>query len=375
MLFITSWGRFQRRFDSIIDDLKAHESLVDKTANAVGLSESRKMREELATLRQEVLDQVSKEEEERTATQFVAIVGWLKMDDSEQAKLFESVMTEPRKYAETCDWILGQEKIIAWMRCSQESAFLVLHGHPGTGKSVLATKIANFLKPSGKSLVVSHICTYSQTTSTEYDQILRSILLQLVRADTDLIAYIYEEFILKKKSVTPQAIERLVLETVGSISNNPAETKYVHIILDGVDECEKEKQVKIINLLERMVSAAFASTSAVCKVLVTSSMPVSVAKKLRQKHIVSLSKEKAALGKAIALYAAQRLGQFRSRWHQMGITDVELKELEMRLAVKADGLSGDSHILRGTNSVQECSFGQGLSWNISQPTCLSGRAK
>jgi hypothetical protein len=339
VFFMTSWGRFQRRFDSIIDDLKAHESLVDKTANAVGLSESRGMREELATLRGEVLERVAKEEEERAAAQFVAIVGWLKMDDSDQAKLFESVMTEPQKYAETCDWIFGQEKIVTWMRCSQESAFLVLHGHPGTGKTVLAAKIATFLKPSGKSLVVSHICTYSQTLSTEYDQVLRSILLQLVRSDTDLIAYIYQEFILKKKSITPQAIERLVLETISAISNNPAEMKYVHIILDGLDECDKEKQVKIVTLLERMVSAAFASTSAVCKVLVTSSMPASVAKKLKQKHIVSLSTEKVALGKSIALYAAQRLGQFRTRWHQMGITDGELKNLEMQLARKADGLS------------------------------------
>lgn len=335
---MTSWGRFQRRFDSIIDDLKAHESLVDKTANAVGLSEARKMREDLDTLRRETLDKVAKDEEERTAGQYVAIVGWLKMDDSEQAKIFDSVMAEPQKYTETCDWILGQAKIAAWMRCSQESTFLVLQGHPGTGKSVLAARIVTFLKSSGKSLVVSHICTYSQAASTEYDQILRSILLQLVRPDTDLVAYIFDEFILKKKGVTSQAIERLILQAISAISSNPSQIKYVHIILDGLDECDKEKQVKIINLLERIVSAAFTSTSVVCKVLVSSHMPPPVAKKLKQKHVVSLSSEKVALGKAIAMYAAQRLDALRSRWLQMGIKDAELKELELRLANKADGL-------------------------------------
>ncbi|KAK3345804.1 hypothetical protein B0T25DRAFT_460566 [Lasiosphaeria hispida] len=338
VLFMTSWGRFQRRFDSVIEDLKTHEDLVDKTANAVGISDSRRMREELAVLRRETLERVAKEEEERTAAQYVAIVGWLRMDDSEQAKLFESVMTEPRKYTETCDWILNQDKIVAWMRCSQESAFLVLHGNPGTGKSVLATRIATFLQATGKSLIISHICTYSQVTTTEYDQILRSILLQLVRSDTDLVAYIYEEFILKKKSVTVQAIERLIRETIGAISDNPAQTKYVHIVLDGLDECDKDKQLKIINLLERMVSAALASTSVVCKVLMTTCMPASVAKKLKQKHMVSLSAEKEALRKAITLYSAQRLAQSRSRWHQMGINDVELKDLETRLARKADGM-------------------------------------
>ncbi|KAK0724039.1 hypothetical protein B0H67DRAFT_640615 [Lasiosphaeris hirsuta] len=338
VLFMTSWGHFQRRFDTVIEDLKAHEDLVDKTANAVGICESRKMREELAALRQETLDRVAKDDEERTAAQYVAIVGWLRMDDSEQAKVFECIMTEPQKYPGTSDWILQQDRIAAWMRCSQESAFLVLHGNPGTGKSVLATQIATFLRSARKSLVVSHICTYSQATTTEYDQIVRSILLQLVRSDTDLVAYVYEEFILKKKGVTAQAIERLILETIGAISNNPAQTKYVHVVLDGLDECDKEKQFKIINLLERMVSTASSSTSAVCKVLVTTCMPASVAKKLKQKHMVSLSGEKEALRKAIALYSAQRLAQGRSKWNQLRITDVELKDLEARLTRKADGM-------------------------------------
>ena len=336
---MTSWGRFQRRFDGIIGDLKAHEDLVDKTATAVGISEARKMREDLAALRQETLDRAAKEEEERTSAQYITIVGWLKMNDSEQTNLFESITTESQKYAGTCDWILRQERIAAWMRCSQESAFLVLKGNPGTGKSVLATAITTFLRSTGSSLVIPHICTYSQATSTEYDQVLRSILLQLVQSDLDLIAYVYEEFILKKKSVTSQAIERLIIETIGAISDNPAQTKYVHIILDGLDECDTEKQPKIINLLERMVSAATVSTSAVCKVLMTTCMPASVAKKLRQKHMVSLSGEKEALRKAIALYAAQRLAQLRSRWHQMGMTDTDLKHLQARLAAKADGSS------------------------------------
>ena len=334
---MTSWGRFQRQFDGIIQDLKDHEALVDKTAAAVGLAESRAMREDLANLRRESLERAAKAEEERTAAQYMAIVGWLKMDDGSQAKLFEAILTEPQKYTETCDWILKVDRIAAWMRCSHESAFLVLHGHPGTGKSVLAARIATFLRTQGRSLVVSHICTYSHASSTDYDQILRSILLQLVRSDTDLVAYVYEEFILKKKSVTSQSIERLILESVGAISSTPAETKYVHIVLDGLDECDKEKQTRIINLFERMISVAFASTSAVCKVLVTSCMPASVAKKLKQKHRVSLSAEKVALEKAISLYTSQRLGQLRSRWHQMDIRDVDLKELEAKLAKKADG--------------------------------------
>jgi len=336
---MTSWGRFQRRFDGIIDDLKAHERLVDNTANAVGLSELRKMREAVETSKRESLERLAREEQANAGTQFLAIVGWLKLDDREQAKIFDSVTAELCKYPGTCDWILAHPRIAAWMRCSRESSFLTLHGSPGTGKSVLAAQVVNFLKPSRTSLVVSHLCTYSQTTSTEYDQILRSVLLQLVRSDGDLVAYIYEDFILGKKPVTTQAIDRLIIDTIGAISNNPAQTKYVHVVVDGIDECGDETQLKTIGLLERMMSAAFDSTSAVCKVFVSTCMPSSLAKKLKQKHVVSLSNahERTALNKAIALYASKKLGGLRSRWLQLGIKDSEMKELEVRLASKADG--------------------------------------
>ncbi|KAM7211075.1 hypothetical protein V8F06_013542 [Rhypophila decipiens] len=338
VLFMTSWGRFQRRFDSIIDDLKAHEGLVDKTVNAVGSCDIRKTREEVEALRMERLERVAKEDEDRTAAQYIAIVGWLKMDDAEQAKILDTVLVEPRKFSETCDWMLRQDRIAAWMRCSQESPFLVLHGRPGTGKSVLMAQITEFLRSAGKSLVISHISTYAQPSSTEYDQILRSILLQLVRSETDLIAYIYDEFILRKKAVTAQAIERIILEAVRAICNNPATTTYVHILFDGLDECDKGKQLKIVTLLERIASCAFESPTTVCKVLISCRMIAPTSQRLRQKHCVSLSTEKVAVEKSIGFYASQRLSQLRLRWSQLGITDSELKELELRLAAKADGM-------------------------------------
>lgn len=44
---MTSWGRFNRRFDSILEDMKAHEKMVDNTANAINISEVREMRKAL----------------------------------------------------------------------------------------------------------------------------------------------------------------------------------------------------------------------------------------------------------------------------------------------------------------------------------------
>ncbi|KAH9240896.1 hypothetical protein K456DRAFT_1768068 [Colletotrichum gloeosporioides 23] len=337
VFFMTSWGHFERRFDGIINDLKAHEKLVDSTANVVGLAQIKQMRENVEALRREAAEQVDRQERERTAKQLLDVVGWLKVDNNQQANISDMITAELQKYPQTRGWILDQKRISTWMKCSMESRFLVLHGHPGTGKSALATRITAFLRSSGNSRVVSYICTYSQGASTDYDQIIRSILLQLIQHNSDLIAYIYEEFILKQKDVKAQVIESLILGVIGAISNNPSQTTYVHVVLDGLDECDKEKQPNVISLLERMVSKAVTTTSTVCKVLVTSIMPPAISRKLKQKHCISLSgeKEKEALKKAIASYAAQRLVELKSR---MDFKVSELKSLELQLATKADGM-------------------------------------
>src|ERR1700761_3736866 len=162
---MTSWGRFQRRFDGIIDDLKAHEDLVDKTSNAIGLSDVRNLADALEDSRQKALEKLAKEEERHTAMQYTAIVGWLKIDEADQVKAFDSIASEASNNPGTCDWILKQPRIQSWMRCNHEASFLILHGHPGTGKSVLAAQIATFLRAAGNSSVITHFCTYSYATS------------------------------------------------------------------------------------------------------------------------------------------------------------------------------------------------------------------
>ncbi|KAI8195212.1 hypothetical protein KHU50_011007 [Colletotrichum sp. SAR 10_65] len=197
VFFMTSWGHFERRFDGIIDDLKAHEKLVDNTANVVGLSQMKKMRDNVEALRREAAEQVDRQERERIAKYLLDIVSWLKIDNNQQAKISDMITAELQKYPQTRDWILDQKKISTWMR------------------------------------------------------------------------------------------------------------------LDGLDECDKETQSKVISILERMEAKAIATTSTVWR------------------------KEKAAIMKAIASYAAQRLGELKAR---MDFKEDELKCLELQLATKADGM-------------------------------------
>ncbi|KAI5465360.1 hypothetical protein BGZ63DRAFT_479030 [Mariannaea sp. PMI_226] len=338
LLFLTSWGRFQRRFDGIIEDLKAHEELVDKTANAVDISESKDMRHQLQIWRQEYLEKLAKEEAEQTAAQYLAVVGYLKSDESTQLKIFDAIASEARTNPGTCDWILKQSAIQSWMRSHLSSTCLLLHGRAGTGKSVLATQIVQFLQASKGSLVIPHFCTYSHEESMEYGKILKSILLHLIRSDTDLIAHVYEVLILKKKILGLKLLEELICNSVSASSPTPSLTKYIHIIIDGLDECDQNTQSRIIKMMERVISAASSSGSTVCKVLLSSRMSPAITKKARQTQTVSLSDENESLEKAIKTYASQRLSLLQPQFSQLRISSDDLDALGLRIAKKAEGM-------------------------------------
>jgi len=190
VLFLTSWGRFQRRFDNIIDDFKRHEEQVDREANAYHIAEAREARENLEAWRQDALAKLTRDEEEQTAKHLQTICTWLKLEETDQVAIFDKVSAEGAKYPETCGWILKTPTMASWLKPQPEAPFVWLQGNPGTGKSVIVGRLINFLRASRKSLVVTHFCTSSYASSTQYDKILRSLLFQLVNTTDDLIAHI-----------------------------------------------------------------------------------------------------------------------------------------------------------------------------------------
>lgn len=337
--FMTSWGRFQRRFEGIINDLKAHEELVDKTATAFNVSETSRIHAEIHTLRQQQIEKLAREEKELTANQYRAVLEWLKMDESDQLKIFDTISSAATQHLGTSHWVLKQPKLSAWMRNTREAIFVVLHGHPGTGKSVLTTEIAKFLRAANVSTLVSHFCTDTYATSRRYDQILRALLTQVIQPNPDLIAHTYETLILKKKSPSNAALEQLLSETVAATSFQPSQVTYTHLILDGLDECDEETQVRTTKLLERLVRVAFNSERASLKVLVSARTSSTITRRLKWKQSVSLAEEKTNVNWAIRIYSRNRLRAIQDKLTQIGLMESEVSNIEARIAQKADGRS------------------------------------
>ncbi|KAL7916576.1 chromatin remodelling complex Rsc7/Swp82 subunit domain-containing protein [Trichoderma velutinum] len=337
LIFLTSWGRFQRRFDNILDDMRRHETLIDREANARNIAESKEMRQDIRRWREESLEQVSKLDGEAATKQYQSIVSWLNMDESDQLAIFESTSTEGRKHPGTCSWVLKNRKISSWLQSKLDTPVLWLQGTPGSGKSVISTQLVSFMQ-SSNMFVIHHFCTYLYASSTTYEQILRSLFMQLLRKDADLVAHVYEEFVLGKKSPTISALERLLQVLFKSISNEPSKAEYVWVILDGLDECELEKQVRVVSLMNQITSDRSSSGNTTCKVLISSRTSSTLSNCLRKKQTISLTDEKICLEEAIRQYASQRLQSLGRKFHQLNISPGEVDNIEREIAKKADGM-------------------------------------
>ncbi|EGZ76362.1 hypothetical protein NEUTE2DRAFT_98097 [Neurospora tetrasperma FGSC 2509] len=339
ILFLTSWGRFQRRFDSTLEDLQKHKKLIDDTASAINLSETVKMSENLQAWRQENLDKLKFLEDEQTAKQYQSIIGCLKIDETEQLAILDAISSEGNKYDGTCDWVSRHIHIREWLKETPTTDFVWLHGIPGTGKSVIATQLVKFLQSSGKAMVIQHFCAYTHLSSIQYETILRSLLVQLMRTNSDLIAHAYAEFVIGKKLPTSQSLEQLLLAFGGAVSPIPSESRSIHLVIDGLDECEPDQQGRIASLLEKLRGLR-SSASSVFKILLCSRRTPQLEKRLRKRtvQVVSMTNEKGSIEPAIRTYANQRLRAIRYRLFQMSLTDSDLRDISINIARKADGI-------------------------------------
>ncbi|KAK8115310.1 hypothetical protein PG999_007379 [Apiospora kogelbergensis] len=343
LFFVTSWHRFQRRFDNIFENLQRHASLIDKEANAYNIAEAKQMRQEIRTWRDECTEQLDRTEEEQGIKQYNSIVSWLRVDESDQLNIFHTLLEESNKHPGTCDWILRNKKMTSMLQRKPDIPVLWIQGAAGTGKSVISASIVKFMESAG-CLVLSHFCNYAYPSSTKYDSILRSLIVQLVRKDGDLAAHVYENYILGKKVPSIPILERLLQLLLSSISKEPRQTSYVWVVIDGVDECEPLMQSKTCNLISQVTSRAPSSDQVVCKALVSCRFSTTASANLRKCQSISLTEEKEQMSNSIRRYASQRLTAIYSKFQQLNLTEHDIRRIEDAITEKSDGTAPKTSI-------------------------------
>lgn len=295
------------------------------------------MREEIKTWREESLVRTKQLDDKQTAKEAEAIISWLKADEGDQVDLLDALSTEAVKFAGTCSWVLKNEKIKTWLQETMEFSSLSLQGNPGSGKSVLVTQITTFMKASNM-FSVHHFCSQRYPASTTYDQILRSIILQLLRQDNELVPHVYKDYVIGRKPPTAQALERLVHTLVTNSSQEPRKTEYIWIIIDGLNECDNQTQSSVLNLATQLTSKNSSTGGTVCKILISSRASPIISKRLRAKTTISLTEERESIKDAIREYVHQRLGSLREKLRQLNLGQKEIAEIETIITNKGDGM-------------------------------------
>ncbi|KAJ2988131.1 hypothetical protein NUW58_g4137 [Xylaria curta] len=296
LLFLTSWGRFQRRFDNLLEDMKRHESLIDLQANASNIAEAREMRENINVWKEESLANIRQLNEKESTKQYESIITWLKADESDQLGILDTVSSESSRYPGTCSWALTNSKLKFWLQPSSDMPLLWLQGKPGSGKSVLASEITKFMKASNQSL-----------------------LLQLLRNNDELVAHVYKDCVLGRTPPTVQALEKLVPSLLKVTSSEPRQRKYLWVVIDGLNECEKRQQANVMSFLSHLTGKMASGGDTIWQV-------------------IALSDERNSIRLAIMKYVSQRLQMLHDKLRQLELGQKEIEALARVITNKADGM-------------------------------------
>ncbi|KAI8947470.1 hypothetical protein F4801DRAFT_582374 [Xylaria longipes] len=317
ILFITSWGRFQRRFDHTLESMKRHESLIDNEANARNIVEEQKMRQKMRQKirewRKDDLERIERLEKEEVGKQYNSIASWLKVNDSAQQLIYDALHSEGQSHPGTCTWAQRNKKVQLFLQRKPANQVLWLQGVAGSGKSVLTAELIAFAE-SAHYYTLRFLCSSSHRFNT-YDQILKSLLLQLLCKDSELVANI-----------------------LMSIPSTGRQDDYIWVFIDGLNECDVKTQAQVVNLVNVTISNATRSKGIICKSFISSRASEILSKQLRRNERLSLTEEKSSLSQAIKEYTSQRLQSLSVKLDQLSITAKEIGEIERLITEKSDGM-------------------------------------
>lgn len=311
-LFAFDWGLFERRFKSLLASIAFRFELVDREAAAIHFGDMKKARD---------LDrsEYEKEDRQRQLMMFEAVRSWLSAAEDGQEEFLTDLAD--KRQPGTCNWILEQEVMKAWVESTEIEPLVWLTGKPGGGKSILASFLVQHLQSRKETTVVYFFCALNSKRIT-CAEVLRTLAFQALQQNPDLASLVHQAYLQKVST-------RSVPKMKGILKEMFAVAQSVHLVIDGVDECERTTQQEILKALSDIQR----NSKDIIKILISSRLEGQISEPLPTKAHVSLNGQTDG---AIKLYVGLKLKEIQD-WFP-DISELLLGRIEKRMSDLAQGM-------------------------------------
>ncbi|KAF5254484.1 hypothetical protein FANTH_742 [Fusarium anthophilum] len=244
-LFDINWKMIKGELLSIVSNLVRHRDAIQNQANQSQMTDSEETHTEEPVLESDLF----REENHRPFR--LAVCQWLQpIDPAADQDLFSKIRAE---YPGTGRWILNNEAFKGWFdpRYANIPPLLWLTGLPGAGKTVLTSLIVEEVqKLTPRPRVLFFYCKQSLPEHHTFLALARSFILQLLNQDKSLLLYLYGKHCDSNEAVLSSI--PLVQEMLKFLLSS---CKSAYIIIDGLDECQREERKVITQWFRHLVES------------------------------------------------------------------------------------------------------------------------
>lgn len=333
-------------------NIQRHGRLVESQANLI---EFEQLFQELQRQRVAAEAEFKHGRAEEKRQRRIVVRNWFSAagTDSDQVKGLET----RKAYPGSGCWLLKNNLMQAWINpefCS--IPLLWVNGIPGAGTYTVGFDVYNWsfprltvalnYIPPGKTVLASVVIEESQRLRKEhpifvvffyckhrdpkrdnFTAVIRGMLVQILQQDDSLLPYLYEKASLSGEPVLESlTLAKELLETALK------SLEKVYVIIDGIDECEKNERERIIMWFRSTIDSLPANESESLRCLFLSQDDGVIGKLLSKTPVIRISLED----------TSDDIRRYTTVWSQkiqarFGISDADRKDIAAIVAERAKG--------------------------------------
>ncbi|KAH8587407.1 hypothetical protein B0O99DRAFT_733524 [Bisporella sp. PMI_857] len=298
LFFDSLWKSFEARFQGILKNLAHHKEMLMKEIVINDIIAAR-------AWRAQALEESIIREKRSLDSCLHDSIAWLKVVDEQQDDELERLSI--KRQQGTCEWVLKNPIFKKWNDDPHADSILWVKGNPGTETSFTTAY---------------YICNSYTTGRNLVSEILRSLAVQVLKANLDLAPYIFENYANKGLAPSIVRLRRMLHEILETVSS-------ARIIIDGLDEYPESDQRQVLTDLFNLGKLPGGQ----CRILFSNREGKQLDKVLSNKPTISLKDESSSINEDITAYVQTSLEDFRLKF-----SDKLIDNVQRRIILKAEGM-------------------------------------